>query len=260
MQKGLTAFQLKILGIILMVCDHIHQMFALEGAPIWLTMIGRIVAPVFLFLSAEGFHYTRNKLAYLRNLLVGFWIMSVIQQVLSRLVPNDEIVLMNNIFGTLFIAVLLMYAVDLLKTGLATKSTKTWISGLAIILGVIGYGFGLMLLFENPDLVMIAVYGSMIIPNIVFVEGGFLMVLLALFFYLFRGKKSLQLLALAIVALISTGFSFQDLFLSNFQWMMLFAAIPLYFYNGQEGRKMKWFFYFFYPAHLVILYLLATWL
>lgn len=260
MQKGLTAFQLKILGITLMVCDHIHQMFALEGAPIWLTMIGRIVAPVFLFLSAEGFHYTRNKLAYLRNLLVGFWIMSVIQQVLSRLVPNDEIVLMNNIFGTLFIAVLLMYAVDLLKTGLATKSTKTWISGLAIILGVIGYGFGLLLLFENSDLVMIAVYGSMIIPNIVFVEGGFLMVLLALFFYLFRGKKSLQLLALAIVALISTGFSFQDLFLSNFQWMMLFAAIPLYFYNGQEGRKMKWFFYFFYPAHLVILYLLATWL
>ncbi|WP_314061765.1 TraX family protein [uncultured Vagococcus sp.] len=260
MQKGLTAFQLKILGITLMVCDHIHQMFALEGAPIWLTMIGRIVAPVFLFLSAEGFHYTRNKLAYLRNLLVGFWIMSVIQQVLSRLVPNDEIVLMNNIFGTLFIAVLLMYAVDLLKTGLATKSTKKWISGLAIILGVIGYGFGLLLLFENSDLVMIAVYGSMIIPNIVFVEGGFLMVLLALFFYLFRGKKSLQLLALAIVALISTGFSFQDLFLSNFQWMMLFAAIPLYFYNGQEGRKMKWFFYFFYPAHLVILYLLATWL
>ena len=82
MQKGLTAFQLKVLGITLMVGDHIHQMFVLQGAPMWLTMIGRIVAPIFLFLSAEGFHYTRNKLAYLRNLLVGFWIMSLIQQLL----------------------------------------------------------------------------------------------------------------------------------------------------------------------------------
>lgn len=260
MQKGLTAVQLKVLGITLMVGDHIHQMFVLQGAPMWLTMIGRIVAPIFLFLSAEGFHYTRNKLAYLRNLLVGFWIMSLIQQLLSRLVPNDNVMLMNNIFGTLFLAVLLMSAVDLIKLGLTTKNPSKWGAGCAIITAVIVYGFGLMFLFDSPDFVMIAVYSSLLIPNILFVEGGFLMVLLALCFYLFRGKKSLQLLALAAVALISTGFSFQDLFLSNFQWMMIFAAIPLFFYNGQEGRKMKWFFYFFYPTHLVVLYLLATYL
>ncbi len=55
LKKGLTSYQLKIIGTILMVLDHIHQMFYFVGAPIQLTMVGRLVAPIFLFLSTEGF-------------------------------------------------------------------------------------------------------------------------------------------------------------------------------------------------------------
>ncbi|MBM7617346.1 hypothetical protein JOC36_000903 [Weissella uvarum] len=39
---------------------------------------------------------------------------------------------------------------------------------------------------------------------------------------------------------------------------MVFAIIPLSFYNGREGRKDKWFFYIFYPAHILILYIIST--
>lgn len=41
---GMTGFQIKMLGIVLMVLDHVHQMFAPLGIPEWFTMLGRAVA------------------------------------------------------------------------------------------------------------------------------------------------------------------------------------------------------------------------
>lgn len=39
----LDATTLKFLAVLLMVLDHIHEMFVSMGAPMWLTMAGRLV-------------------------------------------------------------------------------------------------------------------------------------------------------------------------------------------------------------------------
>lgn len=67
--QGMSATALKCLAAGLMLLDHIHQMFAVQGASLWLTMLGRPVFPIFLFVCAESFHYTHSRTQYLKRLL-----------------------------------------------------------------------------------------------------------------------------------------------------------------------------------------------
>lgn len=54
-----------------------------------------------------------------------------------------------------------------------------------------------------------------------------------------------------------TPFSTELLLYENYQWMMIFAFPFFLFYNGQHGRKIKWFFYLYYPIHIILLFLLS---
>lgn len=36
----------------------------------------------------------------------------------------------------------------------------------------------------------------------------------------------------------------------------LLGFLPLFLYNGQKGRGLKWLFYAFYPGHMLLLYFL----
>jgi hypothetical protein len=69
------------------------------------------------------------------------------------------------------------------------------------------------------------------------------------------GKK--YLLLYFLVQLLSISISIMLLQLSsnheNYQWMMIFSLFFILMYNGKEGKKHKWFFYIFYPAHILIL-------
>ena len=245
-RAGLTGHTLKIMGIILMVFDHVHQMFYMFGAPVWLTMLGRTVAPVFLFLSAEAFHYTRSRKNYMLRLLIGFWLMGLTTLLVQRLLPLEDVVLTNNIFGTLFLAVFYMWMTELLERGYARKDLRLLATGL---LGMLAPPFFGILTLSSVHLnYWLFVTLFVLIPSPLTVEGGFAWIGLGLAFHLFRSHRRLQVAALAVLA----GTTY---FLNGgFQWMMVFASIPILCYNGKPGRKSKYFFYVFYPLHIYLLY------
>lgn len=258
--KFLDATTIKFIAAALMLLDHVHQMYAWKGAPLWLTMLGRPVFPMFLFLAAESFHYTRSKKKYLQRLLLASCGMTIFTFLLQTGVPNRNVVLMNNAFSTFFVAGVYMLAWDWLANGVRNRNRKQILKGVLLsflpILGVIP----IFLLGDLTSkmvlpllLVRFLAMLALLVPNILTIEGGFALVVLGVLFYIFRERRYLQILALlllsAVVYVVNGG---------GFQWLMCFAVIPMLLYNGEKGRGMKNFFYIFYPAHICVLYLMAA--
>ena len=83
--------------------------------------------------------------------------------------------------------------------------------------------------------------------------GGFMYgaygVLIAVGFYVFRQRRWAGMLVLA--ACTALYCLYQG---SMFQSYAVFAAVPLYLYNGQRGQRLpRYFCYGFYPVHLLVL-------
>ena len=254
---GLTSFALKMIGIILMVSDHIHEMFSYMGAPMWLTMLGRVVAPIFLFLAAEGFHYTSNRKRYATQLLIGYWITNAVKIALEQWLPNPNIVLINSIFGTLFMAVIAMWIYEGLKHPKKNPTAFVWAwVGIAYM---IGSAAAVPVLLTHADGIGMTIFQLFMffVPNFVTVEGGVLFILIALIFYIFRERRWIGLTIFTLISLAFMWMSYQQNW-ADIQWLMIFAVPLLAAYNGREGRKDKWFFYTFYPTHIAVLYIIAT--
>ena len=112
-QKGLNSFQIKVIALILMVFDHIHYIFSgIWDIPMWFTMLGRVSAPLFIFISANGMRYTRHPEKYMLRLWAGSVFMSFGNKLINTYfpLPGGGIV-MNNIFSTLFISSLVIYCI-----------------------------------------------------------------------------------------------------------------------------------------------------
>lgn len=195
-------------------------MFEGMGVPLWLTMLGRLVFPIFLFLAADSFHYTHDRLAYLRRLLYMSWFMTIGNAIIGKELIQGLGLFLFPILSSIPIVVL----AGILETPHA-----------------------------NPIVVQIVAFILSLVPSIIMVEGGFVMVILGLLFYIFRTNRMAQIIVLAVISVIAHLFD-----PTGVQWMMVFAAIPMYFYNGERGSGNKNFFYIFYPAHIYLLWILAS--
>ncbi len=75
-------------------------------------------------------------------------------------------------------------------------------------------------------------------------DYGMVGVLFILMFYLLREKP---FLAQGGMIVVNTTF-----YPSGIQKYAALSSLLMLFYNGKRGKKMRWIFYLFYPAHLIL--------
>lgn len=219
----MSIFTLKIIACITMILDHIK--YAIPATNNFFTMyFGRIAFPLFAFLITEGYVHTKNLKQYYKRLIL-FAIISQIPFMLFRSLVGEY--LMLNIMFTLLLGLLAITSYD--------KIENKFLS--------------------IPLCLMVIWLGS-----ILKVDYGWYGVATVLILYICRKNKKLQIVSFSLLTVIyyyTIGY-FKIIFIQILLLYLLFTIIPIiliYFYNGKLGRKTKYFFYWFYPAHMLILYL-----
>lgn len=94
---------------------------------------------------------------------------------------------------------------------------------------------------EKAAILILAMWLAVVLRT----DYNFRGILLIFMLYVFREQKCLAAAAGGLWNFLYTG---------TIQRYGVFSAVPMLLYNGKPGRRMKYFFYIFYPAHLLILY------
>ncbi len=107
----------------------------------------------------------------------------------------------------------------------------------------------LYLMLKTPSKVnqIIILIALLLISDWLFLDYGSWGLLMIFVFYRFREQKVLKL---ALMILINFLMGYTQIYAG-------IAAVPIAFHNRELGPKMKMFFYTFYPAHLIILFLIS---
>lgn len=103
----------------------------------------------------------------------------------------------------------------------------------------------------NPILQLIIAGASMFLANLVQSDYRYVGVLIVLWFYCWRNKAWIKYLGFILICL---------LFFGTIGIFTSIAIIPIFLHSGKQGPKCKWLFYFFYPAHLLVIGMISIYL
>lgn len=276
-----------------MVIDHIALFTGI--APIWFHWLGRLSAPIFVFLVCYSIDYTRDINKYTKRLYISSVLMSVMYIILQYTgVYITDFYL--NIFRTLFTTVVFIRLIEMYKA--KDKDFKKYVK-LYIAMNILAVVLIFVAEYISFSGYAIGAFILTITGSIIDIEGGMPFVLLGVVIYYNKDDKKKLAVSYVLYCLayylvleldiipriahinfmpywfneiwselvyIVTGISFMEFHLfsihnilyENYQWMMVFAIPFMLMYNNKKGKAHKYFFYIGYPLHIVILIVICN--
>lgn len=214
---------LKLIALLAMTVDHMGEI--LFPQIILLRIIGRLAYPIFAFMISEGCFYTKHKYRYFFEVLGIGALCQIVYFV---------------VFGSLYMNIMIVFAFSILIIFAIQKAIDTKNAGIMVLaLSLIGLAFFL----------------SVILPR--YVKGlqfdyGFVGIILPVAVYLiprFRLKLVVFAAGLVVLAILNNP---------AVQLWSLLSLPLLMLYNGERGKlKIKHFFYIYYPAHMLGIWLVS---
>ena len=270
--KVFSGFIIKIIAIVSMTLDHIGLFLGQYENSQEITMIfrilGRLAFPLFIFLLVEGIIHTRSIKDYLSRLGALALVFLIGQLVYSYIIKGG---------------VLLSPMVDLFLTAVTVYllKRKDKFSYFAII--PVAWSFVSLFVrnYEATHLDAVSWF-----PFFLRLDYGIFGPLLGIGFYyasdlakLFlksnNGTESFigttyeqttkNVISIIVLILLTTTLCFIDSNAMNtfysvpWQFYSILAFIPILFYSGKRGYNAKWFqygCYFYFPVHLIIIFLI----
>ena len=229
MKNGFSGNQLKAVALVSMTIDHLTCVLFPNYPTDWrilaLHLIGRIAAPIFWFMIAEGCHYTRSLKRYLLRLFI------------FSLAGHFAY---NFAFGIPFVP---------FKTSVFNQTSVIW----PLFLGVAGLAVcdnerlktwqKTLLIFAFAALVFPSDWSSPAFLSIVYIgqnRGNFKKQMFFMLLWISLYAAVYVIFINPLYGILQMGVALSIPFLKN--------------YNGTRGsfKGMKWFFYLYYPLHLAV--------
>ena len=234
-KSGFTRDTIKYFAMFAMLLNHISYIF-METGTFWaefFTDIGYFTAITMCYFLVEGFTYTHSRKQYGKRLLV-FAVLSQFPYSLTHTKGSILNITEMNMMFTLLLCFFLLCVLEYVKI-------KEW-------------KYSLIFLF-----VMISLLSDWALLAPVF----------TLLFAWARENRTRKKIAFTAATCLFGSFNFLGgigrfslvenvtYTLGSMAGMIFAAIILLYFYNGKRAEKgqnfSKWFFYWFYPVHLLVL-------
>lgn len=250
--QGISGFTLKMIAVISMFIDHLGatvlERILFGGSlgasaaiyvnahwealyQLYMVMrgIGRLAFPIYCFLIVEGFWHTRSVPKYAARLFV----FALISEIPFDLAIRGKVwdLSYNNVFFTLFI-------------GLVVIAGLRWCNEKICCIDENG-NVRLGNLFLHGILSMCMIFAGMAAAEILFKcdYGAAGIITIVVIYLLRRHPKTAILAAVILLAVLS----------SELEIVALADVFVIAYYNGTRGKQSKYFFYAFYPVHLLLL-------